>query len=205
VSQSTETLKNDIAFAADMAREGAKPTYAGGEFLLFCGALFGGASFAVAASLAGYLPIDMTWLWLGSMVIFAIGLPILIVRSRRSNGYRMIGDRAVGQAWTAIGWAIFVIAGSISIVSYQLHTETPIWLFAPIILALYGVGWSISATLSERTFAKVMTVGAFVSAVVVASLVKWPALMFAAYGLALILLAAAPGVIWMRIRKQAQA
>lgn len=204
MSQSTETLKNDIAFVADLAREGAKPTYAGGEFLLFCGVVFGGASFAVAASLAGYLPVSMNWIWLASMVVFAIGMPILIMRSRRARAYRMVGDRAVGQAWTAIGWAIFVMAGCIAAVSYQLHTEMVIWLFAPIILALYGVGWSVSATLSERTFAKVMTVGSFASALIVASLVKWPVAMFTAYGVALILLAAVPGLIWMRIRAKAQ-
>jgi hypothetical protein len=204
VSQSTESLKNDIAFVADLAREGAKPTYAGGEFLLFCGLLFGGTSFAVAADLAGYLPIAMDYLWLGSMVAFAIGLPILIWRSKRSNAYRMVGDRAVGQAWTAIGWAIFVIAISIGVVSWQLDNPNFVWLFAPIILALYGVGWSISATLSDRLFAKVLAVGAFAGAVIVAALVKWPVAMFAAYGVALILLGALPGVIWMRIRKQAQ-
>ena len=110
MSQSTDTLKDDIAYVADLAREGGKPTYTGGEFLLFCGLLFGGTSFAVAASLAGYLAVDMNWLWLGSLIAFAIGLPILIVRSKRSGAYRMLGDRAVGQAWTAIGWAIFTIA-----------------------------------------------------------------------------------------------
>ena len=204
MSQSTETLKNDIAFVADLAREGAKPTYAGGEFLLFCGLLFGGTSFAVAANLAGYLPVTMDYLWLGAMVLFAIGLPILIWRSKRANTYRMIGDRAVGQAWTAIGWAIFVIAVSIGVVSWQLKSPNLVWLFAPIILALYGVGWSVSATLSDRTFAKVLAAGAFVAAVVVAFLVKWPAVMFTAYGVALILLAAVPGVIWMRIRAQAR-
>jgi hypothetical protein len=204
VSQSTETLKDDIAFVTEMAREGARPTYAGGEFLLFCGLLFGGTSFAAAASVAGYLPFSMDWIWLGSLIVFAIGLPILIVRSRKANAYRMIGDRAVGQAWTAIGWAIFVIAASLTVVSWQLQNAALIWLFAPIILALYGVGWSVSASLSDRLFAKVLSVGAFVSAPMVAALVKWPALMFAAYGVALLLLAAVPGVIWMRIRAQAQ-
>jgi hypothetical protein len=205
VSQSTESLKNDIAFAADMAREGAKPTYAGGEFLLFCGLLFGGTSFAVAANLAGYLPVTMDYLWLGSMVVFAIGLPILIWRSRRANDYRMLGDRAVGQAWTAVGWAIFVIAASIAIVSWRLQTPLIVWMFGPIILALYGVGWSVSATLSDRTFNKLLSVGSFAAALIVAALVKWPAVMFTVYGLALIFLAAVPGVVWMRIRKQAQA
>jgi len=82
VSQSTETLKNDIAFVADLAREGAKPTYAGGEFLLFCGVVFGGASFAVAASLAGYLPVSMNWIWLASMVVF-IGFPLPVFAHQR--------------------------------------------------------------------------------------------------------------------------
>ena len=204
MSQSTETLKSDIAFVADLAREGAKPTYTGGEFLLFCGLLFGGASFVVAASLAGYTSVTMTQTWAVSMVLFAIGMPILIIRSRRSNAYRMIGDRAVGQAWTAIGWAIFVIAACLGVISWQLNDGVFVWLFGPIILALDGVGWAVSATMSGRMFAKVLTVGAFGSAVIVAALIKRPALMFAAYGLALILLAAVPGVIWIRIRRQAQ-
>jgi len=50
----------------------------------------------------------------------------------------------------------------------------------------------------------VMTVGSFLSALIVASLVKWPVAMFTAYGVALILLAAVPGLIWMRIRAKAQ-
>ena len=116
----------------------------------------------------------------------------------------MIGNRAVGEAWTAIGWAIFTIAICIGLVSWRLNEGNFVWLFAPIILALYGIGWSVSAVMSERPWARAMAVGSFVSAVIVASLVKWPSLMFLAYGVALLALAALPGLIWMRLHRQAQ-
>ena len=150
MSQSTDNLKNDIAYLSALARDGAKPTYAGGEFLLMAGLVFGLTSLAVAASLGGYLPVSMTVLWLISLVAFAVTLPILIVRIRRSGSYRMLADRAVGHAWTAIGWAIFTIALCIGLFSWRTGNGDAAFLFGPIILALYGVGWSVSATLSDR-------------------------------------------------------
>jgi hypothetical protein len=78
-------------------------------------------------------------------------------------------------------------------------------MFAPIILALYGVGWSVSAALSERPWTRVLAVASFVSAIVVASLAQSMALTFLAYGFALIALAAIPGMVWMRLHRQAQA
>jgi hypothetical protein len=200
-----DTIKDEIAYMSSLARDGHKPTYAGGEFLLMAGVIFGGTSFAVAASLAGYLPVPMGYLWLGAMVAFGICLPILIVRSRRNPAFRMLGNRTVGQAWTAIGWAIFTIAVCSALVGWRLNTEVHLSLFASIILALYGVGWSVSAALSERPWNNVLAVGSFVGAVVVASLVKWPALMFVGYGVALVLLAGVPGAIWMRLSAKAQA
>jgi hypothetical protein len=202
---SNDTIKDDIAYMSSLAREGHKPTYAGGEFLLMAGLIFGPTSFAVAASIAGYLPISMEWLWLGALVAFAICLPVLIARSRRDPSFRMLGNRAVGQAWTAIGWAIFTIGLSIGIMVWRVHAGILMIAFASIILALYGVGWSVSAALSDRPWTKALAFGSFVAAVIVALLSSWPAMMMAAYGVALLLLAALPGAMWMRLRRQALA
>lgn len=204
MSQPTDTLKDDLAFMSAMARDGSKPTYAGGEFLLMAGLIFGLTSFAVSASLAGWLPVDMSLLWAGAMLAFFVTLPVLIIRSRRTAAAKMLGNRAVGEAWTAIGWAIFTLAAASAVIGWQTKNAAHLMMFAPIILALYGVGWSVSATLSGRTFNKVLTVASFVASVGVAALVKSPALMFAGYGLALICLAAIPGVIWIRLHRQLQ-
>ena len=200
-----DSIKDDIAYMSSLAREGHKPTHAGGEFLLMAGLIFGLTSFAVAASVAGYLRVEMGLLWLGSLAAFAICLPILIVRARRSAAFQMLGNRAVGQAWTAIGWAIFTIGLCSGIVAWRLHTQVHLSMFASIILALYGVGWSVSAVMSDRPSAKVLAIGSYVAAVVVASLVEWLPLMFVGYGVALLLLAALPGAISMRLHRQTQA
>jgi hypothetical protein len=101
------------------------------------------------------------------------------------------------MAWTAMGWAIFAIMSGFGVASTQLHSPE-LFAGAPmVILALYGAGWTVAATVSGRLWMKGVALGGYVGAVAIGFLVTSPAI-FLVYAAALLLLTAAPGVALMR-------
>jgi hypothetical protein len=81
--------------------------------------------------------------------------------------------------------------------SAQLHNPGLFAATPMVILALYGAGWTVAATVSGRPWMKAVALGGYVAAVAIGFLVTSP-LIFLVYAIALLLLATAPGVALMQ-------
>ena len=90
-----------------------------------------------------------------------------------------------------------VFTACMAIVSWQTRSDAPLRLFPSIILALYGMAWSVAAAVSKVRWTSLAAVGSFVAAILSALFSGSPAdfLLFAA---ALVALAIVPGLAMIR-------
>ena len=101
------------------------------------------------------------------------------------------------MAWASMGWTIFVISLAIGIIAWRTRSEIPTLIFPPLILGLYGMGWSIAAAMTGKRWIWMTAIGSYAAALVVAWLSIDP-VVYLVYSLALLLLMALPGFILMR-------
>jgi len=191
-----QAIRDDLAFMREMSvsDEAATARKTGAIFLLG-GVVFAAASveaWAAATSLApGW---TMAWVWPGAMLVYIAALTVILSRGPKARGVR---DRTAAMAWTAIGCAIFAIMAGFAAASWQIHNATIFAGTPTVILALYGAGWTVAATVSRRRWMGWVALGAYLGAVAIGFLVTNP-LIFLVYAAALLLLVAAPGVVLMR-------
>ncbi len=191
-----QAIRDDLAFMREMTvGDEAAASRKAGAILTTAGVVFAAASVSAWAASASLAPLwIMAWVWPASVVIFLAALAVILSRGARAQGVR---DRTAGMAWTAIGWAIFAIMLGFTAASYQLHSSV---LFAGtpmVILALYGAGWTVAATVSGRRWMGGVALGGYVGAIAIGFLVTNPVI-FLVYAAALLLLTAAPGVALLR-------
>ncbi|MBC6981638.1 hypothetical protein [Caulobacter sp. 17J80-11] len=195
-----QTIRDDIAFMKAMAEEGRRAPLLGGAILANAGAIFAGASVANWAIGTGRLavgPMGYFVVWGFAMVAFVVALVVLTRRVKRQPGASTPANRAFGTAWSAAGFAIFALWVALMVADWRLQTHLVWMLFPSMILALYGLGWSVSAAMSGQKWLNVVAIGAFVGAPALAWFAGEPE-QYLAYAAALLLLAAVPGMLLMR-------
>lgn len=195
-----QTIRDDIAFMKAMAEEGRRAPLLGGAILANAGAIFAGASVAHWAIASGRLdvpPVGYAAAWGFAMVAFLVALAVLTARLKRRPGAATPANKAFGVAWSAAGFAIFAIGVSMVLASWRLQTEVVGLLFPSAILALYGLGWSVSASMSGQKWLHAVAIGAFAGAPMVAWFAGRPE-QYLAYAAALFLLMSVPGMLLMR-------
>ena len=96
-----------------------------------------------------------------------------------------------------MGWTIFVISLAIGILSWRTHSYIPVLIFPPLILGLYGMGWSVAAAMTRKRWIWMTAIGSYAAALLVAWLSVDP-IVYLVYSVALLLLMALPGFILMR-------
>lgn len=194
-----QNLQEDIAFLKSLAEEGRAQPVLGGSIMVMAGVVFGAASIGHWAMATGLIQITTGWayalLWLGATAVFMAGLAAM--RSKLGGGLRTNNAKASGVAWAAVGWTIFSLAGAMAMVSWRANSTAPLLMFPSIILALYGLGWSVAAAMSRKRWIAVTAVGAYVSAVAIAYFSTSPSV-FLIYAVCLVFLAIAPGIVLMR-------
>lgn len=195
-----QSLQDDIAFLKSLAEEGRAQPVLGGSIMVMAGVVFGAASIGHWAMATGLIHITTGWafalLWLGAVAVFMAGLAAM--RSKLGGGgLRTNNAKASGVAWAAVGWTIFSLSGAMAMVSWRAHSALPLLLFPSIILALYGLGWSVAAAMSRKRWIAMTAVGAYVSAVGIGYFSTTPTV-FLIYALCLVFLAIAPGIVLMR-------
>jgi len=198
--EQAQSLKDDIAYMRALAEEGRKTPLLGGAILVTAGLVFGLASVAHWAVVADVLDVGMEVLagiWLAAMVVFIGALVVLNAKLARKPGARSPANRAAGAAWGAVGGAVFVLAVSMGFVAWRTQSDVAAYLFPSVILALYGTGWAVSATMSERRWMRTVAIGSWIGAPAVAWLTGSPT-QYLAYAAALILFAFVPGLVMMR-------
>jgi hypothetical protein len=144
MSDTTQTLRDDIAFVRALAEEGRQSPYRGG-ISLAAGVIWGSASlytWSVASQLwrppGGMSSIG--WSWMAAMAAFAIvGVPLGMYRSRSDT------NRIAAAAWSGVGLACWTISLGAGLAIWRTHQYAVGAMVPPMIMALYGSGWLVGA------------------------------------------------------------
>jgi hypothetical protein len=137
------------------------------------------------------------YVWLAAVAVFFVGLFILKGRISGAVGALATSNRAVAAVWRGVGNGITAFMAALAVVCWKLHSPLPTAMIAPFVLAVYGIGWMVSAAMSPAKWIYLVAWASFAAAIVMGLLVDSPDLLLA-YAVALLLLAALPGFILMR-------
>lgn len=192
------SLQSELDYLKGLAESGARGPMKNGAVLLWAGLLYGAASIAeygVAIKLLPQTGLMQMCIWFGSSLLFAIAAFIsLRGRSGRSN----VSTTVYNSTWAAVGMGIGVLLVSLFLLARQVHDGSAVsFVIAPVILVMYGMGWWISAKVSEQSWLKIISSGCFLFAPVTA-LMAGRAEQMLVYAAALLLFAAVPGFVIMR-------
>lgn len=193
-------VEDDIAFMRAMAQEGRDAPLLSGPIMIAAALIFGVASVCQWAIMSGAVdvtPWAMVWVWVASGVLFIAALAALSRRIRSKPGQGSVGNRAVGAAWSAVGfgifaaWVAFMAQGLIN-GDWTLMRAMPILVFTA-----YGSAWMVAGAMSGRSWMKGTGVAAYAGAAVLGLFSNQPVgfLVFAAL---LVLVALIPGLVLAR-------
>jgi hypothetical protein len=195
----------DIAWMRNLAQEGASAPLKGGETLLAAGLLFGLASLAHWAAASGLTPWTLNAasvvIWPATTVAFVLFATISGSRTARAAGVRTAANRAAATVWMAVGIAIFALFVSLALIGVRLGQGAGLvvsQMIPSIIMALYGLGWAVSATMMRSGFLWRLSIASFVAAPLMAALTG-SSIQYLAYAACLFGLMALPG--WLLMRK----
>ena len=198
-------LEQDIGFLKALAVEGRPTTLIGGSLLIAAGVTFAIASLAQWAGMTGLVHVGSGWfypaVWGISLVAFFIELTVII----RRMGPQRKGDavnRAIGAAWTGVGFSIFALFICATIIAWRTQSDAPAMMLPSVILAMYGLCWSMAASLTGTRWIWAAAIGSYAGAVIVAILCR-ETVLYLVYAGALIALAAIPGYILVRAARAA--
>lgn len=200
MTEEIKAIRDDIAFLRALAEEGRQTPMLGGGVLVAAGTIFGLASLAHWATVAGLLaaqPIAPLVIWPGAGVIFAIVARTVLRQSRGKVGAKASVNRTTSAAWSAVGWTILAIWMALMAMSYRTGNWAVMEVFPIIILALYGAAWAVAAAMTRKGWMRLTAGGCFTAAIVMGLLAGTPHMLLAhATGLALF--AVVPGLALMR-------
>ncbi len=196
----------DIAWLRTLAQEGAGKPMRGGSILMSAGLIYGLTSlvhWTVAAGVIDQPPRAFSLIWIGATVLFLAVLIAIIQRSTGRGGVTTAIDRATRSVWSAVGWGIFALFGSIAVAASRIG-EASLGLLSlspSIIMTFYGLGWAVSAAMTRSRLLSGLAMASFIAAPLLALLTDQPA-QYLAYAACLFLLMALPGFMLMRAAKQ---
>lgn len=197
----------DIAWLRGLAEEGARAPIKGASILLAAGLIFGTASVAhwlIASGIMAVAPAAYGAMWGVTVLVFLATLFVLIGRLKREGGVETAANRAFGIVWSALGWGIFSLFMSliVSDLTRVGQSDMAEWslIIPSIIMAFYGVGWAVSATMMRSRPLWTLALASFAAAPALAVLAgtSWQ---YLAYAGALYGLMALPGFLIMRSAK----
>ena len=195
-----QTIRDDLAFMRALAEEGRRAPLLGGSILALGGAVFALASvghWTILARVVDAPPVMLSVVWGVAFVVFIAGLWTLKARVRRVPGAASPKNRGFGVVWQGLGFAIFAIFVALAVASLRVRSDLPMALLAPVIMALYGAGWWVAATLSERGWMRAVSLAAFATSIGLGALVG-SAEQFLVYAAALVVTGLLPGLALMR-------
>lgn len=200
MTRETQAIQDDIAYMRSLAHEGRHAPLLAGPILITAAIVFGGASIGQWALQSGAFHISpwaQLWLWIGSAIIFTVALIALIGRMKGKPGINSAGNKAVGAAWSAVGYGIFVTW--LALVALSVRTEN--WSFMAVmptaVLVAYGSAWMIAAAMTRTRWMSFTALAAYAGAVAVAWFIG-SALIYLVFAVVLVAIALVPGIILMR-------
>jgi hypothetical protein len=148
-------------------------------------------------------PMAQLWLWLVASAAFALALFFLIRRARRKPGYGSHGNKAVGAAWSALGFGIFVMWLSLMAIGFRSGDWTMMWAMPSIVATAYGSAWIVSAAATGQRWMTVIGLSSYAGAIVLGALIGSTTI-YLAFAAIVVATALVPGFVLMR-REPAEA
>lgn len=199
MTETSQSLRDDIAFMRALADEGMRPPLVAGPHMISAGIIWGGACLAawILGRFGGAKQDVQNYPFFVAAVLFFIVMAFLAGRTRRMPGAKSPANRAAGMAWAGSGWGIFCLAICASIVSWRTHNALPVALMPSGILILYGAAWTVTAAMIRDRFLWWVALGSYASAALIAALISTPDV-YLAFTLVLVAVALIPGIVLLR-------
>lgn len=200
MARDNQAIQDDIAYMRALAYEGRHAPLLAGPILVAAGVIFGAATLLQWFLQVGGLklsPWAPLWLWAGAGVIFGGVLSLLLARMKGRPGCNATGNRAVGAAWSGVGYGIFVTWLGLAALSMKTGNWSWMAVMPTVVLVAYGSAWIIGAAMTGARWMGIVAMASYAGAVAAAWFIDGPALylIFAALLVAVILI---PGLILMR-------
>ena len=191
---------DDIAYMRAMAQAGRQAPLLNGPIMVAAGLIFGAANlaqWAIVSDLVVVEPVVMLWVWLTAGAAFAVALFFLIRRASRKPGYGSTGNKAVGAAWSALGFGIFVMWLSLMAVGMSSGNWELMWAMPSIVATTYGTAWMVSAAFSSQRWMTVVGLISYAGAIACGALIGNPAI-YLVFSVLMVLTGLVPGLALMR-------
>jgi hypothetical protein len=200
MTRDQQAIQDDIAYMRALAHEGRHAPLLAGRFLVAAALVFGPANIGLWAIQSGLLDVSpwaQLWLSIGSAVVFGGVLAVLIRGQKSRPGSLSSGNRAVGAAWSAVGYGIFVTW--LGLVALSLKSGDWAWMsvMPTVVLVAYGSAWMVAAAMTRLRWMTLTALMCYAGAVGVAWFVDSPAILLV-FTAVLIAVALVPGLILMR-------
>jgi hypothetical protein len=195
-----QSVHDDIAFMRALAEEGSQAPLLGGGVTASAGLIFGAAAvvhWMIQEHVLQVPALGIMAAWLIAGCLFAGAMMVVLRRVAAMPGAGSPLNRAVGSAWSGVGFAIFVSFLGLAAMAYSVKNPIIFNAFPVLILALYGAAWSVAADFSRKGWIRVVALASFVGAVVM-GLMATSSMQMLAYAAALLLLAFVPGLLLLR-------
>jgi hypothetical protein len=200
MTRETQGIQDDIAYMRSLAHEGRHAPLLAGPILVTAAIVFGGASVGQWAFQSGVIQVSpwaQLWLWMGSGLVFAVALMTLIGRMKGKPGINSAGNKAVGAAWSGVGYGIFVTW--LALVALSVKTDNWSWMavMPTAVLVAYGSAWMIGAAMTKTRWMSFTALAAYAGAVAVAWFID-SAMIYLVFAVVLMAVALVPGIILTR-------
>lgn len=195
-----QSVQDDIAYMKALAQEGRQAPLLVGPVLVAAAVIFGLATFGQWMMVLGHVPgggwASLT-LWLVAAAVFAVVLFGLIRRMEKSGVAQTAGNRAVGAAWSGVGYGIFVTWVALMAFGWRTGEWNVMALMPTVVMAAYGSAWMVAAAIGKKAWLNVVGLVSYAGAVVLAGLGD-AMLMYPVYLVLLMAVALIPGLILAR-------
>jgi hypothetical protein len=200
LSDPSAKAAEDLAFLRDLAEAARNTPFRGGDYLIAAGGWFALASLVVWLGAQGVLGPSRSLAYFAFPICglgFAATLAYFLRRDR--GRVETAANRALGMAWTAIGWSILAFCTGAAVMAYrgQPFVLNTITMF---VVSVYGIGWALAATITRQGWMSVTAFFTFLTVPVFGALVG-SGQEFLAYAITLVLIAVIPG---LRLRAAAR-
>ena len=200
MTRDAQTIQDDIAYMRALAHEGRHAPLLAGRFLVAAALIFGTANIGQWAIQSGVIDVNpwaQLWLWIGAGIVFAIALVMLIGQQKGRPGSQSSGNRAVGAAWSGVGYGIFVTW--LGLVALSVKSGDWGWMsvMPTVVLVAYGSAWMVGAAMSGARWMSLTALLSYAGAVGVAWFIDSPAI-YLIFTVVLVAVAFVPGLILMR-------
>lgn len=196
----TQSLHDDIAYMRAMAQEGRNAPLLSGPIMVAAGIIFGTASlaqWAIQTGMVNVSPWAQLWVWVASGAAFGVALTLLIRRQNSKPGARSAGNKAVGAAWTGVGFGIFAMWAAFMAIgltsgNWEMMRAMPI-----VVFAAYGSAWYVAGTMAGIKWMNWIALLSYAGAVLLGVFSNSVHLLLVYAGL-LVVVALLPGMALMR-------